>query len=305
MGAFPFPFAFSSSIVGPCSAPHRHFPAADVPVDHYENFPVASWLLPKHLRHPIEVIYAFARSADDFADEGDVAPAARLSSLDHYLDELRTIAENRTPAAPLFRDLAQVIATHKLPLPLFVDLIDAFKQDVTQTRYGDFAELMNYCRRSANPIGRLLLQLNLAATPQHLEWSDAICSSLQLINHWQDVAIDWRKNDTGRVYLPQDELTQFNLSDTDIAQLCGGAPLTPNWREMMRFQCQRAREMMLSGKPLTRALPGRFGAELRMIVAGGLRILDKIDAVDGDVFQHRPKLGKWDWVRMSPALLPL
>jgi phytoene/squalene synthetase len=123
------------------------------------------------------------------------------------------------------------------------------------------------------------------------------------------VAIDWRKNHVGkimgRVYLPQDELAQFELADADIGRFCEGAPINQNWRDMMRFQCRRAREMMLSGRPLALAMPGRFGAELRLIVAGGLRILDKIDTVDGDVFRYRPKLGKWDWLGMSPALLPL
>jgi squalene synthase HpnC len=276
-----------------------------VPVEHYENFPVASLLLPKHLRHPIEVIYAFARSADDFADEGNLAAEERLALLDEYHHQLQLIRTHDTPNTPLFRELATVIAQHQLPIDLFVDLIDAFKQDVRKNRYANFAELMDYCRRSADPIGRLLLHLNKAATAQNLQWSDAICSALQLINHWQDVAIDWQKNETGRVYLPQDDLEKFDLSDSDIARAQAGASIDEKWRKMMRFQCDRARAMMHAGRPLTYAMPGRFGAELRLITAGGLRILDKIDAVNGDVFRHRPKLGKWDWLRIAPrAVLP-
>jgi squalene synthase HpnC len=277
-----------------------------VPVEHYENFPVASLLLPKHLRHPIEVIYAFARSADDFADEGDLLPDERLALLDDYLAELELVRQRQPSTKPLFRELASVIAEHALPLQLFIDLIDAFKQDVRKTRYANFAELMDYCGRSADPIGQLLLHLNRAATPQNVQWSDAICSSLQLINHWQDVAIDWQKNESGRVYLPQDELSNFGLSDADIELMHKGSQPSAKWREMMRFQCSRARTLMNNGRPLTYEMKGRFGAELRLIAAGGLRILDKIDATNGDVFRHRPKLSKWDWLNIAPrAIFPL
>ncbi len=274
-----------------------------VPVDHYENFPVASFLLPAHLRHPIEVIYHFARSADDFADEGDWADEQRLAWLAEYDRELAGIAAGRQSEKPLFRDLAQVIARHQLPISLFHDLVDAFRQDVTQTRYADFAELMDYCRRSADPIGRLLLYLNGAATPENLQRSDAICSALQLINHWQDVAIDWKKNQKndlrGRVYLPQNDLARFGLADADIA----ASTSKPAWTEMMRFQTDRARALLTSGKPLTSALAGRFALELKVIVAGGARILDKIDAAQGDVFRHRPRLTRWDWLQIVPAAL--
>lgn len=270
-----------------------------MPVDHYENFPVASWLLPPALRQPIEVIYAFARSADDFADEGDRAPSERIRLLDAYVSELDLISAGGTSESGLFQDLAKIIQAHALPISLFYDLLDAFKQDVHKTRYADFAELLDYCRRSADPIGRLLLHLTGEATPQHLTWSDAICSSLQLINHWQDVAIDWKKNTTGRVYLPQDDLTRFGLAEADIASANASAA----WREMMRFQCDRARAMIVSGTPLTYKLTGRFGAELRLIVAGGTRILDKIDAINGDVFRHRPSMKKWDWLAVAPRAL--
>ena len=169
-----------------------------MPVEHYENFPVASWLLPRHLRHPIETIYAFARSADDFADEGSLAIPERLALLQNYRVELDRIAANSPASSPLFADLGNIIREHELPIQLFHDLLDAFTQDVTKTRYADFPELMDYCRRSADPVGRLLLHLYQLATPQNLAWSDSSCSALQLINHWQDVAIDWQKNDGGR-----------------------------------------------------------------------------------------------------------
>ena len=270
-----------------------------MPVEHYENFPVASFLLPKHLRHPIEVIYAFARSADDFADEGDFSVPERIGLLENYEAELDNISLAKTPDSALFRDLAAVIETHALPLQLFRDLLGAFKQDVTQTRYATFSELLEYCRRSADPIGQLLLHLNQAATPQHIKWSNSICSALQLINHWQDVAIDWKKNDGGRIYLPQDEMFKYGVTESDIANASNSVA----WQQLMLFQCQRARDMLTFGKPLTRAISGRFGAELRMIVAGGGRVLDKIDAINGDVFRQRPKLNKWDWLAMAPSLI--
>ncbi|MBL8512019.1 MAG: squalene synthase HpnC [Betaproteobacteria bacterium] len=270
-----------------------------MPVDHYENFPVASFLLPSHLRRPIEVIYAFARSADDIADEGNLSAAQRLSQLEAYSQQLQSLEAGHETTSPLFQNLAQVIHQYKLPISLFHDLLDAFKQDVSKTRYLNFQELMDYCRRSANPIGRLLLHLYQKAEPQNLQWSDSICSALQLINHWQDVAIDWEKNDNGRVYLPQDELAQYNLSDKDIA----AATQNADWIALMQFQCARAREMLLSGAPLVHQLPGRLGWELRFIVAGGACILNKIDAVKGDIFRHRPTVTPWNWATIGLSAL--
>lgn len=270
-----------------------------MPIDHYENFPVASWLLPANLRRPVEIIYAFARSADDFADEGTLPVADRLALLAGYERQLDQIARAELPASPLFRDLAGIVSEHQLPLQLFRDLLDAFKQDVTKTRYATFAEVLDYCRRSANPIGRLLLHLYRSTSPQNLAWSDSICSALQLTNHWQDVAIDWQKNDSGRVYLPQEDLARFGLGDRDIATAVAGEA----WQDMMRFQCSRARQMMESGVPLGSVLPGRIGMELRAVVAGGLAILDKIDRVRGDVFRQRPRLTAWDWLRIGPRAL--
>lgn len=162
-------------------------------VDHYENFPVASLLVPPHLRRPIAVIYHFARSADDLADEGTDPPAARLAALAAYRAELERIAAGTLPQLPLFADLAQVIRDHKLPLQLFHDLLDAFAQDVVKTRYANYTELLDYCRRSANPVGRLVLHLFGRTESARLQESDAICTALQLINFWQDVAIDWKK----------------------------------------------------------------------------------------------------------------
>jgi phytoene synthase len=284
-----------------------------LPVAHYENFPVASWLLPARIRPPIEAIYGFARSADDIADEGEASDASRLAALDRYLEALDAIearSDALTGTSPMRRHLpeeflaiGEAIAQYDLPVALLRDLIDAFKQDVVKKRYADEAELRDYARRSANPIGRLVLHLFERFTPQGKRarvplrsaeargWSDAICTALQQINFWQDVAVDWKK---GRVYIPQQDLARFAVEESQIA--AGRADA--KWAGLMAFECARSRRLLLSGAPLGRALPGRFGLEIRATIHGGLRILDRIDAVSGDVFRHRPVLKATDWIRI-------
>ncbi|MCZ4305774.1 squalene synthase HpnC [Zoogloeaceae bacterium G21618-S1] len=267
-----------------------------MPVDHYENFPVASFLLPARLREPVEAIYAFARSADDIADEGDAPAVVRLAQLNDYRRELHLIEQGKPSTAPVFTRLAPHIAAHDLPIQRFRDLLDAFSQDVGKTRYTDYAELLDYCRRSANPVGRLMLRLYRADTPPHLVMSDAICTSLQLINFWQDVAIDWQKR---RIYLPANDMARFDVTETHLIE----QRVDDAWRALMRFQVDRARALMHSGAPLATALPGRIGWELRLIVLGGLRILKRIEAVGYDVFRHRPSLGKRDAPGLAFAAL--
>lgn len=273
-----------------------------MPVDHYENFPVASWLLPAAARLPIEAIYGFARAADDVADEGDLAAAQRLAELDRFLRALDAIESRREPE-PEFARLAIAVGRYHLPTGLLRDLIDAFKQDVVKKRYASFAELMDYSRRSANPIGRLVLHVfEITGSESVIRaaritdsdpviCSDSICSALQLINFWQDVAVDWKKD---RVYIPQEDLARFGVAESQIAD--GRAD--DRWRELMAFECRRAREMLLSGVPLTDRLRGRMRLEIRATIAGGAAILDKIDAVSGDVFRGRPVLKPLDWLRI-------
>jgi len=256
--------------------------------DHYENFPVGSILLPRHLRAPIGIIYRFARSADDIADEGDASATIRLTQLSMYQRELDRIEAGKKPEGELFVAVAEVIKQYQLPIQLFRDLIDAFSQDVVKKRYANFAELLDYCRRSANPVGRLLLYLFKQATPEHLKWSDAICSSLQLINFWQDVAIDWDKE---RIYLPQNEMHAHGVTENHIKN----HQVDTNWQQLMQFQIDRSRAMLESGKPLGAALPGRMGLEIRTIIAGGSTILNKLQASNGDAFRHRPVLTARDW----------
>ena len=260
-------------------------------VDHYENFPVASWLVPGRVRPAVAAIYWFARTADDIADEGEVPAEERLARLDRYRDALGHLADGPPATDPVFVPLGAAVREHRLPLEPFYDLLDAFSQDVVKQRYANFDEVLDYCRRSANPVGLLLLHLVGAATPQNVRWSDAICSGLQLVNLWQDVAVDWRKN---RVYLPLDSMARFGVGEAHIA----GARADDAWRALLAFEVSRARTMLESGAPLARAVGGRFGFELRMIVQGGLRILERIDRVHGDVFRHRPTLRPPDWPLM-------
>ena len=268
-----------------------------MPVDHYENFPVASILMPGRLRKPVAAIYHFARAADDITDEGESSNQERLQRLDEFRAELARIAADETPLKPLFKNLAAEIRQHALPLQPFHDLLDAFSQDVVKKRYSDFSDLLDYCRRSANPVGNLLLHLYQEATPQNIAYSDAICTSLQIINFWQDVAKDYA---IGRIYLPLDELSQYGVNENHIAQ----GIADDAWRELMRFQVDRARAMMLTGKPLGSILTGRIGLEMRMIIAGGLRILDKLESAQYDMFRHRPVLKPFDWVIMLAKSAP-
>lgn len=258
---------------------------------HYENFPVASALLPMRLREPIGLIYSFARQADDFADEGDLQPEERLALLDGFRQELHRIRDGEAPQTEFFVTLSAMISSQKLPLEPFYDLLDAFSQDVVKSRYENFGEVMDYCRRSANPIGRLLLHLYGEATPRNIGYSDAICSSLQIINFLQDVAIDYRKD---RIYFPLDEMKKYRITEAQIAR--GDASGT--WASFMQFEIERARKLLQSGAPLGLVLQGRIGLEMRTIIAGGETILRKLHQHRGDMFQHRPVLRKWDWARM-------
>ncbi|MCW8900248.1 MAG: squalene synthase HpnC [Gammaproteobacteria bacterium] len=256
---------------------------------HYENFPVASRLLPKRLRQPIAVIYAFARRADDFADEGNLTEDERLSALADYANKLNQIEQGEFVNDVTFIALADVIKQHELPVSLFHDLLTAFKMDVTKARYANFGEVMQYCRYSANPVGRLLLHLNNAASPQNLGMSDAVCSALQLTNFLQDISQDLEESD--RIYIPKDEMEQFGVSEDDIRNKTTNHAT----RRLIEFQIRRTAKLMQAGAPLGKVLKGRMGLELRMTIMGGSRILYKLNQQHNDVFS-RPRLNKWDVV---------
>jgi squalene synthase HpnC len=274
-------------------------------VDHYENFPVASIILPASIRKDVVHLYRFARAADDIADEGNLTVAQRRAALTQFRNALTIISENRTVETVgdreldrIFLPLAQTIYEHQLPISLLTDLISAFEQDTQVQRYRDDMQLIDYCRRSANPIGRLMLHLFKQTDELSMQQSDAICTALQRINFLQDVAIDLRKH---RVYIPQDSLKLAGVSMEHLIQgRCDDA-----WHTLMREQVGICRDLMREGCPLGRRLQGRMALEIRLIIEGGLRILEKIEAVDYDVFKRRPTLNKLDSIRLLARAIRL
>ena len=262
-------------------------------VDHYENFPVASLLCPAALRPAVSAIYHFARAADDIADEGDATQASRLSELAEYRDALQRCAASDTRGhwRKIFEPLQIAIARHGLPVPLLADLLSAFEQDVHSPTYADRAALLGYCRLSANPVGRLLLHLYGIDDDDSLRASDAVCSALQLINFWQDLGRDVGR---GRHYVPLDDAHRHGLSHGDLHPRSDTAAT----RALMRDLVNWARELMLRGAPLALRVPGRAGWELRLVVQGGLRILERIEAMNHDCLSHRPTIQTLDAPRL-------
>ncbi len=261
---------------------------------HYENFPVTSRFLNKNLRYPISVVYAFARSADDFADEGDLNTIERLELLNDYMHELEIIEDktfSKQSNNPIFIALADVIKQFHIPIKLFKDLISAFKSDVHTTRYQNFDQVMAYCQKSANPIGRVLLYLNKSASEENLNNSDAICSSLQLINFYQDIAQDMDEND--RLYLSLDDMERFSVTIEDIKNKTNHTQT----QSLMDFQIQRVQQLFLSGKPLCHNLSGRFALEIRLIYAAGNIILKKLSLNTNNIYL-RPRLNKIDKIKI-------
>lgn len=257
---------------------------------HYENFPIASFFLPKRLRRPIKVIYAFARSADDISDEGQAFKTERLEKLNAYWQELDTIEQGQSPTQPLFWALKEVIQTHSLPISLFFDLLRAFQQDVMTTDYENIEAILQYCQYSANPIGRLILHLVQQATPENCHYSDAICTALQLINFLQDLDSDLQLRQ--RCYLPQDEMKQLNVSRADLLSRRN----TPSIQQLIEQQRVQAKHLLETGKPLARRVPGLLGFELRLVVSGGEQILKALLKRSNPY--ERPVLKAWHWPKL-------
>ena len=255
-------------------------------VDHYENFPVASILTPARLRPAIVSIYRFARTADDLADEGDASASQRLADLAHYRDDLRAAASGGQPSPRwrnVFGPLAAAMRRHALPTPPFEALLSAFEQDVTTVRYATRRDLLDYCARSANPVGRLLLHLYGVADARSFEKSDAICTALQLINFWQDLSIDLQR---GRIYLPLADCDRFGVGPEALLARHD----SPAVRALVADACRWAEETMMLGAPLAATLSGRLGWELRLVVQGGLRVLHKISQLDHATLLYRLRL---------------
>jgi squalene synthase HpnC len=264
------------------------------PITHYENFPVASILCPPHLRPAIAAIYHFARTADDIADEGDASPAQRLIDLVRYRADLHATAQHQPHSGQwpqVFDPLPSILNQYQLPVPLLADLLDAFEQDVVftaeQRRYATDAELHGYCTRSANPVGRLLLHLYGITDPVSLAQSDQICTALQLINFWQDVSVDVAR---ARWYPSQQTMARFGVNDADLQSDSRSEKATL----LIAYYVATARTLMRNGSKLPCRIPGRAGWELRLVVQGGLRILDKIEALGFATWRVRPKLSAWD-----------
>ena len=259
-------------------------------IDHYENFPVASWLCPPALRPAVVAIYRFARTADDMADEGHADPTERLTQLADYAQALQGAADGMVhePWRAVFEPLAAAIEQHGLPLQHLTDLLSAFAQDTGNPLYPDRARLLDYCCRSANPIGRLLLHLAGVSTRDALAQSDAICTALQLINFWQDLSLDLPR---GRLYVTTADAERHGL---DVRELRAGAD-TESSRALVRDLVAWARETLLLGAPLAHRVPGRMGWELRLVVQGGLRVLELIEAGGCNALSQRPTISKADW----------
>ncbi|HXH27907.1 MAG TPA: squalene synthase HpnC, partial [Candidatus Polarisedimenticolia bacterium] len=263
--------------------------------EHYENFPVASLLVPGGIRPHVAAVYAFARIADDFADEERYAEQDRLALLDDWRRRLLRCAEGGDDH-PVFVALGRTIRTMGLPLHPFEHLLTAFRMDVTQTTWETFDDLLGYCRYSANPVGQLVLLLFDHRDPDLHRMSDDICTALQLTNFWQDVAVD---RDKGRCYLPQEELRRFGVGPEDLAR----GTASEGFVRLMQLQIARTREIFLRGGELPDRLGGRLGIEIRLTLRGGMKILDRIEEAGCDVFTRRPKLTRRDWIRLAAGSL--
>ena len=264
-------------------------------VDHYENFPVASWLCPPPLRPAVSAIYWYARTADDLADEGDAAPDERLAELAAYRRDLLAISAGVDPSGRwphVFGPLAQAISRHALPITPFDALLSAFAQDVVKHRYADRSELLDYCARSANPVGRLLLHLYGISDAVSLRRSDAICTALQLANFWQDFGVDATR---GRLYTPDTDMQRHGASADDLLARRD----SPAARQLIAGLAHWTTALMHEGMPLATTVPGRAGWELRLVVQGGLRILEKTARLGHATLVHRPALR---WTDAAPML---
>lgn len=266
-----------------------------IALGHYENFPVVSWLLPRELRDPMYAVYAYCRGVDDLGDE---AEGDRLALLDQWEAELRR-CYGGTPSDPRFVALADTIRRFDIPPEPFLRLIEANRRDQRQSRYQTFEELLDYCAYSANAVGRLVLHVFGYRDEERAALSDATCTALQLTNFWQDTARDLAM---GRVYIPQQDMADFGVSESDL----GAERVTPALRELMRFEVQRTREYFRRGLPLLGSVRGRLRVDLRLFMLGGLAVLDAIERQRYDVLSHRPAVSKsrklWLGVR---ALAPV
>ena len=254
---------------------------------HYENFPVGSFLLPKEFREPIRLVYAFARVADDIADEGNDSKETRLQRLDEWEGEFRRMLAGDTRIS-FFQELEETANKYEIPSSLFFELIEAFRMDAGGRDYSTFEDLLFYCRHSANPVGRILLHILNCANDETGKFSDTICTALQLTNFWQDLSIDIKRN---RVYIPHEDFERFGLTADDLKSDVGTDAIRP----LLKFQVERTKKLFLGGRPLFRLIDKRFALELRLTYHGGMRMLEKVEHLAYDTLHHRPVLSRFDW----------
>ncbi|HEX5638134.1 MAG TPA: squalene synthase HpnC, partial [Gammaproteobacteria bacterium] len=262
---------------------------------HYENFPVASLLLPRQSRKHVAALYCFARQADDLADEGDQPDGMRIQALNSMRAELHQCTQGKIPDQPMYRALADTIQRYNLPLVLFDDLISAFNQDVMKHRYTDFDDLLDYCKRSANPVGRLMLHLHRQTDEQSMQQSDALCTALQLINFCQDLQQDY--TEMKRIYIPLEDLASHHVTEQHFINAISDDAM----HHLMQLQYLRASQFLTQGAKLGKRLHGRFGLEIKLIIAGGQRILHKLNKQKNKF--SRPRLNTYDKLWMLKTAL--
>ena len=288
------------------SAPDPYEACTRLAREHYENFPVGR-LVPKKIRPHVHAVYAFARVADDLADEGYADPrlrdatssapteAERLAIFRNYRSAWQNALADKPYDAQyewIFTPLLRTKAEFNLPDSLFLDLLSAFEQDIVQRRYEDFPSVLDYCRRSTNPIGRLVLLLHGHREEELAKLSDSICTALQLANFWQDVSVDLGKD---RIYIPQVDLRRFDVPEADL--FAGKA--TPNFRNCLRYQVERAWDLFREGEPLPSKLKRPLSWEIRLTWLGGTKILQKIEAQHYDTLTRRPVVSKFDFLTLG------
>jgi len=266
--------------------------------EHYENFPVASFLLPRPLRKHVAAIYTFARTADDFADEPGMKPEERLARINEWESLIHEAYEGNA-VHPVFVALRETVREFDIPRELFQSLLAAFRADVTVRRYQSFGDLLGYCRNSANPVGRLVLLLFGYQNDDLMRFSDNICTALQLTNFWQDLSIDLERD---RLYIPQHDIAIFPGSAEDLQARNPGKAI----RSLLAYQVERTQDLFLAGKPLLTQVGRELAPELRLTWSGGMKVLGKIRNLDYDVLSHRPTLTAFDklFLLVSAIIMP-
>lgn len=278
----------------PCSLTDAQHYCRRLAATHYENFTVGSWLLPRDLRQHFANVYAYCRWADDLADE-TIDGHDSLALLDWWEQQLRDCYRGEA-THPVFISLSETVREFEIPIQPWLDLLTAFRQDQRVARYETFDELLGYCRNSANPVGRLVLHLGRCATPDRAQWSDSICTGLQLANFLQDVAGDW---DRGRIYVPRESLKRFGYDETAF----GRRECNDTFRRMMATEVDRAEQFLLEGLPLVRSAPEKLRVDVELFIRGGQAILQRIRAVEYDVWSQRPRVSRWQRVRLLGGCL--